>query len=149
MRLLMPSITCSPLPPCRANVAHPVRQLVIVGHDAAGVAISAEIFSGIKRERRGVAKRADEFSLEPRQMRLRAIFNHPQLVFFGDGHDRVHVRRLAVKMHRNNSHRARSDFRFDLRGIDVERVVVRVAENHPAAGLRDGFRRRNPRVRGR
>jgi hypothetical protein len=51
-------------------------------------------------------------------------------------------------MDRNNTHRARSDLRFDQRRVDRERVGVRVAEHYSAASLSDGFGGRDPRMGG-
>ena len=40
---------------------------------------------------------------------VRGIFDDDQLVFFGDGHDGIHVRRLACEMDWNDRPGARTD----------------------------------------
>ena len=40
-----------------------------------------------------------------------------------DGEHAVHVRRMAVKMHRNDADRARRDERFDVRDVHAKGVV--------------------------
>ena len=65
-------------------------------------------------------KRADLPALVARQMRLRAILDHPELVLARDRHDRIHVGRLPVQMHRDDADGARRDRGLDRRGIDRE-----------------------------
>jgi hypothetical protein len=112
-------------------------QAVIIGNDGTGVAHRAEILARIERIGRSLAKGADLLPLVARQMRLRAVFDDPELVLARDRHDRIHVRRLPVKMHRNDADRARRDRRLDRGGIDREGRAVRIAEHHGRAGMGD------------
>ena len=125
----------------------PIGQLVVVRYERPSITICAEVFSRIEREGAGITPRADHAAILGRAMCLRAVLDDPQAVLLGEGHDRGHVRRLAVKVHRDDAHGARREFRFKERGIDGERVRIGVAKHHAAAGLCDCFRRGNPRVR--
>ena len=80
-------------------------------------------------------------------MRLRAILDHPELVLARDRHDRVHVRRLAVQMHRDDADRARRDRGFDRRRIDREGGAVGVAKHDAGAGMGNHRRRGDPGMR--
>ena len=62
-------------------------------------------------------------------MRLRAILHHPELVPARDRHDRIHVGRLPVKMHRNDADGARRDRGLDRSGIDREGLAIGVGEH--------------------
>ncbi len=53
-------ITLSAMP---RKGSHPVGQLVIFGHQATGIAVSAQVFSRIKGKCRGIAERAHESAL--------------------------------------------------------------------------------------
>ena len=61
-------------------------------------------------------------------MGLGAIFDHPKFVPSRDRHDRIHVRRLPVQMHRNDADRPRRDGALDRGGIDVN-VCASVSQN--------------------
>src|SRR6202142_1326453 len=65
----------------------------------------------------------------------------------GDGLDCTHVRRAAVKMHRNDRAGARSDGAFDLRGIEVRGCGIDVHKHRPRSAVGDGFRGGQKRVR--
>src|SRR6516162_488910 len=95
------------LPSVPGEGNRPIRQLIIPGHEAPGIAIGTKILSGIKGKRRGVAERADESPLVPRQVSLGAIFDYPQGVLARDCHDCVHVAGLPEKVNRNDAYRAR------------------------------------------
>ena len=116
---------------------------------ATGVPVSAEVLARVKRVGGNVAEGADELPFVAGQVGLGAIFNHPKLMLPRDGHDRVHIRRLTVKMHGNDADGSARNMSLDLRGIDRERLFIGVAKNDPRAGLRDRFRGGNPGVRGR
>ena len=59
---------------------HVLGQRAVIGDDGAGVAHRAQILAGIERIGRGSAEGADLPALVARQMRLRAILDHPELV---------------------------------------------------------------------
>src|SRR5262245_55524731 len=82
----------------------PISQLAIVGHDAAGVTIGAQVFPWIKGKGGRISKSPDELPLISGEMRLGTVFDHPKAVFLSDGHDRVHVGRLSVKMNWNDAY---------------------------------------------
>ena len=72
-------------------------------------------------------------------MGLCAIFDDPELVLGSNRHDRIHGRRLAVKMHRNNPNRARGDSGLDPLWVDCKGFYVRIAKDDFTSRLGDGF----------
>src|SRR5665647_225570 len=119
----------------------------VVTNDSAGIAHRPQILARIERIGCRRAESADLLALVARQMRLRAILDDPELVLARDRHDRIHVCRLSVQMHRNDADRARRDRRLDRRGIDREGGAVGIAEHHGGAGMGDHRRGGNPRMR--
>src|SRR6478736_1495060 len=53
-----------------------------------------------------------------------------------DRHDCAHVRRLSIKMNRNDADGGRCDLSFDFNGINRKGFFICVAEHDPAASLR-------------
>jgi hypothetical protein len=53
-------------------------------------------------------------------VRLCRILDHDQVAALRDFHDRIHVGRLAVQMHRHDRARPRCYARFDL--VDIHRA---------------------------
>ena len=53
---------------------HPLGQPIVIGHNAARIAVGAEVFTGVKRKRRGVSKGSNISPFVPGEMRLGAIF---------------------------------------------------------------------------
>src|SRR4029077_6381078 len=123
---------------------YPIGKPIVIGHNASGIAVGAQVFTGVKRERRGISKASNVSPLVPGKMRLSTIFYDPKIVPFCDGHDRIHIRRLPVKMDWNNADCGWSDFSLDIVGINGESFLICVAEYDPAARLRDCLRRRDP-----
>src|SRR5437762_794373 len=101
------------LPAMTRKRRHPICQLVVIGYDAASIAISAEVFAWIKGERGNVAESTDELPFVFGQMSLRTIFDHPEIMLLRDRHDRVHVCGLAVEMNWNKTDRRRRNLRLD------------------------------------
>ena len=56
---------------------HVLGERRVIGDDGAGIAHRAEILAGIERIGRGYAEGADLLALVARQMRLRAVLDHP------------------------------------------------------------------------
>src|SRR5208337_426699 len=96
-----------------AQHANRPRILGIVGCNRAALAVGSEVLRGIKTEARYVADAPHWPSFVLRTVRLRRIFDDYEFVSLRHFHDRVHVRGLAVKMHRENCFSARSDGRLD------------------------------------
>ena len=125
---------------------HFLRERVVVGDDRTGVAVRAEVFSGVKAERPRDAEGAHKPSAKRGEMRLRAVFHDREPVLARGLHDGVHLRRLAEQMHGQDRFRPRGDRRRDLRRVEVVAVVLHVHKDGPRAGERDRFRRRDPTV---
>src|SRR5436309_1580183 len=66
----------------------------------------------------------------------------------GNLEDGSKVGRLPVEVHRNNGLGALGDERFNVRGIDVERVGAAVGEDRSRAGTDDGSGSREEGERG-
>jgi hypothetical protein len=80
-------------------------------------------------------------------MRVCGILEHEQAVPAGDGHDGVHVGRLAGEVHGDDGARPRCDRGLDGAGVDVERLQVDVHEHRHAVGLDHRRCRRQEGVR--
>ena len=119
---------------------HPIGQPIVIGHKASSIPVGAQVFARIKGEGRNVAKGSHKLSVVAGQMRLGAIFYHPQIMLSCDRHDRAHVRWLSIKMNRNDADGGRRDLSFDVDGINGKCFSVRVAKHDSAARLRDGLR---------
>ena len=95
--------------PIVSQCPHPIRQLRVICGDRAGIAECAKIFARIKTMPSRMAQRTGPPAFVPGSLRLRAVFDDFQPVFPGQVHNRVHVRRLAVKMHRHDGFGSRRD----------------------------------------
>src|SRR5579884_256964 len=108
---------------------------IMVGHNTARMPIGAEVSSRAKGENSGLSQSTHVSTMVSRQMRLRAIFYHPELVFSCNVQDGVHLCRLAVQMHRNNANSGFGDFSPDVLRVDRESFLVGVAKHDPRARL--------------
>ena len=116
---------------------HPVGQSIVIGHDAAGIPVGAQVFAWIEREGRNVPEGSHQFSMVPGEMRLSTVFYDPKIVLLCDRHNYLHVRRLPVQVDWNDSNCSGRDLFFDIQRIDSKGVLIRVAEDDPAPSLRD------------
>ena len=103
-----------------------LRPIWAVGHDYARFAAGSQVLAWVKAETASVAKTADAPALVLRSMRLGGVFNDGEAVLPCDLQDRVHVRGMAVKVHRDDCPRAWGDHRFDTGGVDSERLGIDV-----------------------
>lgn len=130
-----------------AQHPQPVGVIHLVCDDAAAIAEHGEIFRREKAERAEIAHAADGLALVFRALRLRAILDEPQMIFFCHRDELVVVHRMSVKMHADDADGARRDERFDVRQIHDERVV-NVREHRPRAEVDQRLHRRKRRVAG-
>ncbi len=119
---------------------HPIGQSIVICHNAACITVGAQVFTRVKRKRRGVSKSSDVLSFVPGQMGLGAVLYDPKIVPFRNGHDWIHIGRLSVKMDWNNADRGRCDLSLYILGVDRESFLICIAEYDPTAGLRDRLR---------
>src|SRR3989442_9831784 len=126
-----------------------LRQLFIVRNDRAGLAVRAEVLARIKTETAGIAARSDSRRFVFSAVRLRGIFNHAQVMTLRDVEDWIEVDSLAVKMHRNDRARVRSDGSFYLRRADRVRNRIDIDEDRLRAERGNSFRRRKESKRRR
>ncbi len=94
-----------------------------------------------------MAQGASGAILQTRAVRMRGVFDHDQFMFFGNGHDGVHVRNLAGEVNGNDRPRAWSDRSFDCFWIKVESIQIDIRKNGNGIGFDDGGRGRNECVR--
>ncbi len=120
-----------------AQAGHARRQLGVIGGDGAGIAEGAENFCRIKAERGGIAQGAGTPAFVARALRLGRVLHHFQLMPAGDFQDWIHVRRLAVKMHRQNGPGARSNGRLDEVGIQIVSLLAHVHRHRRGPGEGD------------
>ena len=121
-------------------------QCRVAGDHRAAVAECAEIFAGIKTEAAHVAHRAAQPALVSRAVRLGGVLHNEQLPFLCDLQQRVHVRRMAVKMHRHDGFGARRQGAFHR--LHIQGGIVRLAIHQDGArpGLGDGQHTRDEGV---
>src|SRR5581483_11649045 len=93
------------------------------------VAVSTQIFRGIKTQTTDFPERADTLSVIGRTDRLGRIFDDVQIVSAGEFENRLHVSRLPVKMDRDDGTRAFGDERLELCGIEREGGGINVGKN--------------------
>ena len=91
-------------------------------------AIAVERLQRLEAEEACVAQRANRPSVVRRTERVRAVFDHAQVVPRGDPHDRIHVARQAVQMSGHDRARVWRDRAFQSRGIEGERGGIDVCE---------------------
>ena len=76
--------------------------LFVLGHNRTALAVSAQVFAGIKAEAAGSADRPGFFVLVSGAVGLAGIFDDDEVISLCDFHDGIHVGRLAVEMDGNN-----------------------------------------------
>src|ERR1700730_3496686 len=79
-----------------------ILQLGVASHHRAGFTKRSKILSGIKAETRRVTKCPNPSTVIFRSVRLARIFNDVEAVFACKFDNRIHVRRLAEKINRND-----------------------------------------------
>ena len=110
----------------------------VIGQHCAAVAISAKVFAGVEAETRRVSQAAGPFSLIAGAMGLGRVLDNLELIPGGQGIDRVHVRRLPVKMNRHDRLRARGNRPFDEARVDIIGVRRRFHRHRGGAVVGNG-----------
>jgi len=108
-------------------------QLTVACHHHAAVAVGAEIFRRIKAKTPQIANAPNAFASILRAMSLTGIFYHKKVMLSGDLHDLLHVSRMAVKVHGDNSPCSLCDLILYLSRIDTARIRVNIDKNRPGA----------------
>ena len=96
-----------------AQHPHPLRQFGIAGDNRSAFAQAAKILSRIEAEATGNAQRTGFAAFVSRAVRLAGVFNQVKIVATRDFEQRIHIRRLAVKMYRQERLGVRRNRRFD------------------------------------
>ncbi len=86
-------------PPVIGEHSCPCREVVVVRHDRAAVAVGLQVLTGVETETGDMAYRSDPPPLVVRPVRLRGILNDFQPVSVRQAQKRIHIRRLPVEMH--------------------------------------------------
>jgi hypothetical protein len=128
------------VPAVPGECRNPLGKPIVIGRNATSIAVGAQVLTWVKRKRRSVSKGSNVSPLVSGKMRLATILYDPKIVPSCDGHDRVHIRRLPVKMNWNNANGGGCDLSLDIVGVDRERFFICVAEYDPTARLRDCLR---------
>ena len=81
-------------------------QLMVAGHNCTRLSECAEILSGVEAEATGVAEQACPAPFVFGSMSLRRVFDHKQSAGTRNLQDRIHVCRLAEKVHGNDGLRS-------------------------------------------
>src|SRR5215472_17503724 len=90
-----------------AKHTNPSSVVGVTGGDCSALAVSTQVLRGIKTKAGDVPKASHWTPLVSGAMGLRRIFDHNQIIAFRHFQNRVHVRRLAVQMDRQDSLGAR------------------------------------------
>ena len=111
-------------------------RVVVRGHRAALTA-RTEVLARVEAEAGERTEAADPASLVLGAVRLRGVLDHHQTVALGDLEDRVHLRRLAVEVHRHDGSGALGDRRLDGLRVHVVGGRVDVDEDGASAAVVD------------
>ena len=90
-----------------------------------------------------MADRSQRSTFIGRHHALSGIFNHEQVMFFGDRHDGVHLTRHSRVVNRHNRARFIRDCRFNQRLIDVHGIRANIHKDDFRTTQDKGIRRRN------
>src|SRR6185312_5746036 len=129
-----------------------LRQRVVLGDDAAGVSISAQVLAGIETERPCDAEESGPAAIERGEMRLRAIFYQVDAMTVANSSDLVDGAHLYLQVNRDHGPGPGRDQAFQPFFIEavVDRVGIgkhdarsclcdRFRTGYPAVGHRDHF----------
>ena len=116
---------------------HFAPQLFVVGGDHAAFAAGGHDFVLAERPSADMADRADGFAFVFRTVRLGAVFDNPQVMFFGQSHDVVHFGRHTGKVNHDDGFGVWRQSGFDGFGADVLAVQIDIGENRIGAGGHD------------
>jgi hypothetical protein len=120
-----------------AQIAHALRHSGIAGGDHAGIAVGAQVLSGIKTES-GRRAQGPCAGVPPfRADGLGGVFDDGEFEFFGDGMEFVHVGALAEEMdrqQRGNFARVGGELLPYAAGIDIQRRRIDIHQNRTCPG---------------
>jgi hypothetical protein len=103
----------------------------VAGRNRAAVAERAQVLRRVETVGGRRADRSDRTTLARGQVRLAAVLDDREATGVGDGHDRAHVRGLAVEVHGKDRRGSRSDRGLDRRRADREAARIDVGEDRP------------------
>src|ERR1051326_6803473 len=133
-----------------AVVAQPTDRSInrfIVRYERAAVAECAEILLNEETGGRGVAEFADFETIAVRADGLGVIFNHAELMLFGDFADGLHISALAVKVDRDDGLCLSGDRGFAFFRVNAFGLRIAIHEYRRCACDPDGFSGRKKCVR--
>src|SRR5262245_27200224 len=141
-RVVAPDVALVPVAqPVVAQHQDALIDLAVRGGDETSVAHHAEILDGVQAEAGADSEGADPASLVARADRLRRVLDHGDAFLARDRVHRVHFRRAAGQMHRDQRPGARRDRPFQKRRIDVvvlgdvdEYRLGSGCDDHPGGG---------------
>src|SRR2546429_7619556 len=110
--------------------------LAVIGDHDAAIAVSSQIFPGVKTKSRGVSQRSNPLALVARAMSLAGVFDHHQPVLVGKLSDGIHVGGVPVQMHGNNGFGAARDGSLDRLYVQRVRVWIDVHQYRCGPGMR-------------
>src|SRR5215207_5719824 len=115
-----------------------VCQNIIVCGDGTGIAQRAQVLSRIETESRRMTKTAALSPLVTGTLSLGGILDHLQVISLGECQQRIHIRRLPVKMNRQDGTRSRSDRRLDTVRVEIIGAWVWLHSDGSGTRIRDG-----------
>jgi hypothetical protein len=77
--------------------------------------------------------------LEFGPVRLASVLHNPQTVFIGDGHQSIHVDRMAVQVHRDDGLSARCHPALELIQVKVPGIMIHVSEHGASSCVDNGI----------
>ena len=116
-----------PESPALGKLIDALPQTLVVRQHKPALSAAHDLVNG-NTEAAQIAERAHIAPVELPAARLRAVFNHPEIVLSGNPHHRVHIAHAAHHLSGGNRDRPRRNQRLDLARIYRQRVV-HIAEN--------------------
>ncbi len=113
--------------------------LLVVGAEHASLG-GGQRLAGHQRHRGDLGDRAGQPALVERSVRVGDVLDDRHASLLGDGHQRVHVGRVAREVNGDDRLRARGDLAAHVLGVDAEGVRLDVGEDDGAAEAQDGDR---------
>ena len=123
------------------ELTHGLGQLGIAGGDGTAVSRRTEVLGGEEAEAARIAEAAHRLALPASSRRLGAVFDHLQLMAFGNGHQSGHVHCAPEQVHRHQGPGGGGDRSFDLIEIDQVGAGVDIHEHRRGADGADGLSR--------
>src|SRR3989338_6701775 len=111
------------------------REILIIRNNHSRVSIRSQILPGVKTKAAKIAECSDFFPAVFGPVRLTCVFDDLEVVRTRNPQDRVHIRGLAIEMHRDNRFCMGPNPRFKRRNIKISCFRIYVNEHRGSSGM--------------